>query len=77
MLLQIKKEREMTIIYTSHNMYEVEMICDRILFMSRGRIVLEGTPDDIKERTMVKSLEDLFITIARNGMLKDFVARDH
>ncbi|MBL7180768.1 MAG: ABC transporter ATP-binding protein [Desulfobacterales bacterium] len=76
MLLQIRKEREMTIIYTSHNMNEVEMMCDRILFMSRGRIVLEGTPEDIKHRTMVNSLEDLFITIARNGMLKDSVTQD-
>ncbi|MFH1993121.1 MAG: ABC transporter ATP-binding protein [Pseudomonadota bacterium] len=76
MLLQIRKEREMTIIYTSHNMNEVEMMCDRILFMLRGRIVLEGTPEDIKHRTMVNSLEDLFITIARNGMLKDSVTQD-
>lgn len=77
MLLQIRKEREMTIIYTSHNMYEVEMMCDRILFMSRGRIVLEGTPDDIKQRTMVNSLEDLFITIARNGILQDSTIREY
>jgi len=71
MLRSVNQERGMTMIYTSHNMYEIEMMCNRILFMSRGRIVVQGTPADIKQRTMAKSLEDLFITIARNGKLHD------
>jgi ABC-2 type transport system ATP-binding protein len=71
MLRRIQTERDITIIYTSHNMFEVEAMCDRVLFMSRGKIVLEGTPEDIKRRAMAGSLEEVFITIARNGKLKD------
>src|SRR6186713_2956724 len=32
------------VLWTSHNMYEVEEVCDRVLFLSRGRILLEGDP---------------------------------
>ena len=32
------------VLWTSHNMFEVEAVCDRVLFLSRGRIVLEGDP---------------------------------
>ena len=71
MLRRIQKEKDITIIYTSHNMFEVEIMCDRVLFMSRGKIVLEGTPKDIKRRAMAGTLEEVFITIARNGKLKD------
>jgi len=71
MLRRVQKERGMTIIYTSHNMFEIEIMCSRILFLSRGRIVLEGPPEDIKRHAMAGSLEEVFITIARNGKLQD------
>ncbi len=32
------------VLWTSHNMHEVEAVCDRVLFMSRGRVLLEGNP---------------------------------
>ncbi|MBW1699003.1 MAG: ABC transporter ATP-binding protein [Deltaproteobacteria bacterium] len=71
MLRQIQKENEITIIYTSHNMFEIEIMCNRILFMFQGKIVLKGTPEEVKKRAVVGSLEDVFIKIARDGMVKD------
>jgi len=71
MLRRVQAERGTTIIYTSHNMFEIEIMCSRILFLSRGRIVLEGPPEDIKRHAMAGSLEEVFITIARNGKIKD------
>lgn len=71
MLLRVQKEKEITIIYTSHNMFEIEIMCGRILFMSRGRIVLEGTPENVKKNAMAGTLEEVFITIARNGKLEE------
>jgi ABC-type multidrug transport system ATPase subunit len=56
-------------IYTSHNMDEVEMMCDRVIFISRGRIVMEGDPKQIAAQANMASLEELFIAIARNGNL--------
>ncbi len=70
-LLALRKERGITILYTSHNMDEVQRICDRVAFLSRGKIVVEGTPKQILEHSQRRSLEDVFITIARNGELRD------
>jgi ABC-2 type transport system ATP-binding protein len=69
-----QRQREVTIIYTSHNMREVEVLCDRILFLARGRAVAEGSPREVIERARQASLEDVFIRIARDGRLTD--ARD-
>jgi ABC-2 type transport system ATP-binding protein len=63
----VQRERGVTIIYTSHNMHEVELVCDRVIFLSRGRLVAEGTPREIIEQADEESLEQVFITIARSG----------
>jgi len=39
-----------TILYTTHNMFEAEIVCDRILLIDKGRIVAEGTPSELKEK---------------------------
>ena len=53
-------------------MREVELMCDRVIFLSRGNIVAEGTPQEIVDNCQTKSLEEVFISLARNGELKDF-----
>ena len=66
-LQKLQRERGVTIVYTSHNMREVEVLCDRVLFLARGRAVAEGTPRDVLARARSDSLEDVFISIARDG----------
>jgi ABC-2 type transport system ATP-binding protein len=56
------------VLWTSHNMYEVEEVCDRVLFLSRGRILLEGDPKLLPGEHGQKSLEDLFIAMARETL---------
>jgi ABC-2 type transport system ATP-binding protein len=56
------------ILWTSHNMYEVEEVCDRVLFLSRGRILLEGNPRTLPHEHGVASLEELFISVAREPL---------
>lgn len=68
-LHDLQRQRNLTMIYTSHNMQEVEQMCDRVIFLSRGRIVMQGAPADIIRQSNSHSLEDLFIAIARNGYL--------
>ncbi len=70
-LLRIQKERHVTMIYTSHNMREIELMCNRVLFLARGRAVTEGTPAEVMARANSSSLEDVFIAIARDGELSD------
>lgn len=60
MLLKIQKEEGMTILYTSHNMAEVEEICERVIFLSHGKIVAQGTPLELKRMIPDYSLNLVF-----------------
>jgi ABC-2 type transport system ATP-binding protein len=53
------------VLWTSHNMYEVEDVCDRVLLLSRGRILLEGDPKTLPRQHGKDTLEELFIAVAR------------
>jgi ABC-2 type transport system ATP-binding protein len=52
------------ILWTSHNMYEVEEVCDRVLFLSHGRLLLEGDPRRLPREHGAATLEELFIRLA-------------
>jgi len=56
------------VLWTSHNMYEVEEVCDRVLFLSHGRILLEGNPKTLPSEHGKDTLEELFITVAREPL---------
>jgi ABC-2 type transport system ATP-binding protein len=59
MIEKLKRQRQLTILFTSHNMQDVERICDRVIFLSHGKIVREAKTKDLP------SLHDLFLQIAR------------
>jgi ABC-2 type transport system ATP-binding protein len=63
------------ILWTSHNMYEVEETCDRVLFLSRGKILLEGDPKALPHQHGAASLEELFIRLAREPLAAQDPAR--
>ncbi len=56
------------ILWTTHNMYEVEDVCDRVLFLSHGKILLEGNPRTLPGEHGKKTLEELFIAVAREPL---------
>ncbi len=56
------------ILWTSHNMLEVQAVCDRVLFMSKGKILLEGDPRTLPAQHGKESLEKLFIAVAREPL---------
>jgi ABC-2 type transport system ATP-binding protein len=56
------------ILWTSHNMYEVQEVCDRVLFLSRGRILLEGNPKTLPREHGKETLEELFVSVAREPL---------
>ena len=60
--------RRCGILWTSHNMYEVEAVCDRVLFLSHGRILLEGAPRALPAQHGAANLEELFIRVAREPL---------
>ncbi len=68
---QKQRDSQVSIVYTSHNMRDIEEVCDRVIFVHHGKIIREGTTDQIKASFEEDSLEDVFIRIARSGDLKE------
>jgi ABC-2 type transport system ATP-binding protein len=56
------------ILWTSHNMNEIESVCDRVLFLSHGRVLLSGNPRMLAAEHGKKDLEELFIAVAREPL---------
>ena len=65
-LERYRAESGCTILLASHNMAEVERLCDDVLVMKRGRIVDRGSPDALVERYGRHDLEEVFLDIARD-----------
>ncbi len=61
------------VLWTSHNMYEVADVCDRILFLSHGKILLEGNPKTLPQEHGKKNLEELFIAVAREPLSLELI----
>jgi ABC-2 type transport system ATP-binding protein len=56
------------VLWTTHNMYEASEVCDRVLFLSRGKILLEGNPKTLPREHAKETLEELFIAVAREPL---------
>jgi len=54
---------KITIILTSHYLEEIEALCDRVAILSKGNLLIEGTIDEIKEKTNESSFEEAFVKI--------------
>jgi ABC-2 type transport system ATP-binding protein len=69
-LLDLQRTCGTTILYTSHNMFEVQRMCDRIIFLSRGKVIATGTPIEITRKILnedraTPALDEVFIRIAQ------------
>lgn len=67
---RIRDEEGTTILYTSHNMRDVEEVCDRVVFMHKGKVLFTGTSEETLHHFEEESLEDVFIRVARGGDLE-------
>jgi len=54
------KEQNVTILLSSHNMLEVEYLCDRVALVNKGKVVVEGSPTELKEKHGAVNLEEVF-----------------
>jgi ABC-2 type transport system ATP-binding protein len=68
-LLLAERERGATIFFSSHQLSEVESVCDRILILNHGRLIAERTIKDI--RAAEPSLEDYFVRVVSDSMLAE------
>jgi ABC-2 type transport system ATP-binding protein len=58
-------EEGTALLVTSHDMLEVERLCERVVFISRGLVVANGRPSDVASSFGVEGLEDVFVHLAR------------
>jgi len=63
-LLEICDQRGTALLVTSHNMIEVERLCERVVFLSHGTVVANGTPHEITASFGTTDLEELFLHLA-------------
>jgi ABC-2 type transport system ATP-binding protein len=54
------KEHDVTVLLSSHNMLEVEYLCDRVALLDKGRTVVEGSPAELKAKYKAVNLEEVF-----------------
>jgi len=66
-LEKYKKKNELTMLLASHNMKEVERLCSKIIMMKQGKIVDEGTCEELINKHGRENLEDTFLKIARSN----------
>jgi len=64
-LKEFRRSAGLSMLYTSHNMREMEEMSDRIIFLQRGKIVAQGTAQEIVEQFGQSDLEEVFLKIAR------------
>ncbi len=70
-LENLRREEGTTILLTSHDMAETERLCSRVGFIAHGRLIAEGTPDELKRRAGAPSLDDAFIALAGEKLDED------
>ncbi|AVP99717.1 ABC transporter [Ahniella affigens] len=61
-LHQLKAEGR-CVLFSSHIMQEVALLCDRIIIIAKGHVVAQGTPDELRAQTDESNLEDAFVKI--------------
>jgi ABC-2 type transport system ATP-binding protein len=64
-LERYRTARNATIVLASHNMFEVERLCDRVIMMKRGKIVDDDAPEHLIARYGRQNLEEVFLDVAR------------
>ncbi|MGB7035468.1 MAG: ABC transporter ATP-binding protein [Xanthobacteraceae bacterium] len=65
------RERQATMLLASHNMAEVERLCERVIIMKRGRIEDDDTPAKLLARYGRRTLEEVFLDVARGSVVSE------
>jgi sodium transport system ATP-binding protein len=61
-----ERARGKAVLFSTHYLAEAELLCDRIGFLHRGRLLCEGTPAEVRSRTGTSTLEEAFLALAED-----------
>jgi ABC-2 type transport system ATP-binding protein len=67
-ILKLVRQSGGAILWTSHNMREIEQVSDRVIFLFQGKIVADDSPDNLKNRFGQEDLEEIFISIGKDTL---------
>ena len=67
LLDQYRKESGATILFASHDMREVELLCDEVLLLSQGKLVEKGSPRELLFKYDHQTLEEVFLQVSKQG----------
>ncbi len=76
-LLELSAINGSALLMTSHDMSDVERVCERVVFLSHGRIVADGTPQDVAKSYGHGTLEDVFLHLAERHDIAAAQQTDH
>ena len=62
-----EKNRGKSVLYSTHYMEEAEYLCDRIIMINKGKIIAEGTPEELRKQTGTGNLRDTFFALVEGG----------
>jgi len=62
-IIRALREQGRCVLFSSHVMQEVAALCDRVVVIARGRVVADGTPDELRARAGRESLEEAFVQV--------------
>ncbi|MBN1544905.1 ATP-binding cassette domain-containing protein [Candidatus Woesearchaeota archaeon] len=68
---ELNKKEGITVFFTTHYMEEAERVAQRIAIIDHGRILTQGTPKQLKEKTRSQSLEDAFIKLTGRAIREE------
>ncbi|MBI2599626.1 ABC transporter ATP-binding protein [Candidatus Daviesbacteria bacterium] len=71
LIRQIQQEEQITVFYTSHNMWEIEEVANNVIFINHGKILAQGSPLELTQKVLKleseePNLRDVFIHLSRN-----------
>ena len=73
LIKKIQKEEKISILYTSHNMWEIEQVADKVVFINHGKVIAQGTPleltqQELKLEAKEPNLREVFIHLSRRSL---------
>jgi len=74
LLRELVDRAKKTILFTSHNMQEVEMLCDRMAVINRGKIIFLGTPRELREKVANMKVVEIRL-VEDKGVLEDIIKK--
>ena len=74
-LLDIHRERGTAMLVTSHNMREVETLCERVVIIAKGSVAIDGSPNEVSAHFGTDDLEEAFLEVASRSRADGAVAQ--